>query len=385
MSGGEFLPFARPVIDEATIARVGDVIRSNWIASGPHVLAFEAALSAWCGGRPVRSMTSATVAMEVALQLCGIGRGDEVITPSQTFFAAANMITKVGAKPVFVDCDLVSRNLDLAAVAAAITPATRAILPTHFLAPLDEPALYTLAAQHGLRVIEDAALAIGSHYPDGTAVGARGDLVAFSFHPNKNITTIEGGALVVNDAAEAARVESLRFHGISRLPDGTRDVDVAGGKYNLSDVSGVIGVAQMAQLAAFVARRRALAREYLRLWQAGLDCVLPPDVEGHGWNMFAVLLPLERLTITRQQFVDLMKARGIGVGVSYEACHLATLYRRMGYREGQFPVTERIARETVTLPLFAAMTEADVARVCAAVSAVLDAHRARDAGGAGGA
>ncbi|MEO8134955.1 MAG: DegT/DnrJ/EryC1/StrS aminotransferase family protein [Betaproteobacteria bacterium] len=368
------LPFARPLIDEATIARVVEVIRSNWIASGPNVVAFEQALSGWCGGRPVRSMTSATVAMEVALQLCGIGAGDEVITPSQTFFAAANMITKVGAKPVFVDCDLLTRNLDLAQVEAAITPATRAILPTHFLAPLDGPSLYALAQRHGLRVIEDAALAIGSRYPDGTAVGARGDLIAFSFHPNKNITTIEGGALVVNDAAEAARVETLRFHGIARLPDGTRDVDVAGGKYNLSDVSAAIGLAQMAQLEGFVAHRRALAKEYLRLWNAQPACVLPPDVPGHSWNMFAVLLPLDRLTISRKTFVELMQAQGIGVGISYEACHLATLYRKLGYRKGQFPVTERIARETVCLPLHAAMTLPDVARVCSGVSAILAGH-----------
>ena len=375
MNASAFLPFARPLIDEATIANVAAVIRSNWIASGPQVLAFETALSAWCGGRPVRSMTSATVAMEVALQLCGIGAGDEVITPTQTFFAAANMITKVGAKPVFVDCDLATRNLDLAQAAAAITPATRAILPTHFLAPLDDARLYALASAHGLRVIEDAALAIGSRYPDGTAVGARGDLVAFSFHPNKNITTIEGGALAVNDATEAARVESLRFHGITRLPDGTRDVDVAGGKYNLSDVSAVIGIAQMAQLEAFVAQRQTLAREYLRLWPTDPVCVLPPEVEGHSWNMFAVLLPLERLTISRKQFVDLMHARGIGVGVSYEACHLATLFRKLGYHEGQFPVAERIARETVSLPLSAAMSAADVERVCASVAAIFEAHR----------
>lgn len=375
MNAPAYLPFARPLIDEATIARVAEVIRSNWIASGPNVLAFERALSAWCGGRPVRSMTSATVAMEVALQLCGIGAGDEVITPTQTFFAAANMITKVGARPVFVDCDLFTRNLDLDATAAAITPATRALLPTHFLAPLDHERLYALANTHGLRVIEDAALAIGSRYPDGAAIGARGDLIAFSFHPNKNITTIEGGALVVNDAAEASRVESLRFHGITRLPDGTRDVDFAGGKYNLSDVSAAIGVAQMAQLEAFVAQRRDLARAYLRLWNTDPACVLPPDVEGHSWNMFAVLLPLDGLDITRKQFVDLMHAQGIGVGVSYEACHLATLYRKLGYHEGQFPVTERIARETVSLPLHAAMTVHDVERVCAAVTAIFRAHR----------
>jgi dTDP-4-amino-4,6-dideoxygalactose transaminase len=224
-------------------------------------------------------------------------------------------------------------------------------------------------------VLEDAALAIGSRYPDGVAVGARGDLVAFSFHPNKNITTIEGGALVVNDAAEATRVEALRFHGISRLPDGTRDVDVAGGKYNLSDVSAAIGIAQMAQLDVFVAKRTELARHYLKHLRTEPGCVLPPDVDGHSWNMFAVLLPLEHLRITRKAFVDAMHVRGIGVGISYEACHLATLYRKLGYREGQFPVTERIARETVSLPLFPAMTTADVERVCAVMAELFAEHR----------
>ena len=374
MSALPFLPFARPVIDEATIGAVADVIRSNWIASGPQVLAFEHALSDWCGGRPVRSLTSATAAMEVALQLCEVGAGDEVIMPSQTFFAAANMITKTGAKPVFVDCDLITRNLDLGEVEAAITPRTKAILPTHFLAPLDHDRLYALARKAGLRVIEDAALAIGSRDSEGAPVGSRGDLIAFSFHPNKNVTTIEGGALVVNDPAEAKRVEALRFHGITRLPDGTRDVDVAGGKYNLSDVAAAIGIAQLAQLDDFVAKRRALARDYLRLWNARPACVLPPDTEGHSWNMFAVLLPLDALAIGRKQFVELMHAQGIGVGISYEACHLATLYRRMGYREGQFPLTERIARETVSLPLFPAMTTADVERVCAAAAAIIASH-----------
>jgi len=137
----------------------------------------------------------------------------------------------------------------------------------------------------------------------------------------------------------------------------------------------VIGVAQMAALQAFVEKRTALGRDYLRLWSTDPACVLPPDVEGHSWNMFAVLLPLDRLTITRKEFVEAMKARGIGVGISYEACHLATLYRKLGYREGQFPVAERIARETVSLPLFPAMTTGDVERVCAAVSAVFSEHR----------
>lgn len=373
MSGAPYLPFARPTIDEAMVAAVADVLRSKWIASGPHVLAFERALSDYHGGRPVRAVTSATAALEIALRLAGVGNGDEVITSAQTFFAAVNTIVRAGAKPVFVDCDLVTRNIDLAQVAAAITPRTKAIVPTHFPGALvDMDALYALARSHGLRVIEDAALALGSRWR-GRPVGSFGDLCAFSFHPNKNITSIEGGALVVNDAAEANRVETMRFHGIVRLDDGTRDVAEAGGKFNLPDVNAALGLAQLARLDEFLARRRALVAHYFAHWRAEPACVLPPPPadDGASWNMFCVLLPLDQLRMTRKQFIDAMHARGIGIGISYEAVHLTTLGRRFGYRAGQFPNSERIGRETVTLPLFADMTTADVERVCAAAAEVL--------------
>lgn len=373
-----YLPFARPTIDEAMVAGVADVLRSKWIASGPNTLAFEQALSAYHGGRPVRVMTSATAALEIALRLCDIGPGDEVITSAQTFFAAVNVIVRVGATPVFVDCDLVTRNIDLAQVEAAITPRTRAILPTHFPGALvDMDALYALAHRRSLRVIEDAALAIGSRWR-GRPVGSFGDLCALSFHPNKNMTSIEGGALVVNNEAEARRIEALRFHGIVRLPDGTRDVVEAGGKANLPDVNAKLGLAQLARLEEFLARRRALVGRYFARWATDPDCVMPPPVadDGASWNMFCVLLPLARLRITRKQFIDAMHARGIGIGVSYEAVHLTTLGRRLGYGEGRFPNAERIGRETVTLPLYADMSHDDVERVCAAAADVIGEGRA---------
>ncbi len=219
------LPFARPTIDDATAQDVADVLRSGWITSGPQGQGVRSrAVGARVGGRPVRVVSSATAALEIALEVCGIGPGDEVITPAMTFFAAPNMIVKVGATPVFVDVEPGTRNLDLAAAAARIGPRTKAIMPTHFAGlPCDMDALYALAAAHKLRVIEDAALAIGSSW-QGKPIGSFGDICVFSFHPNKNITSIEGGALVVNDEREARDVEVLRFHGIARLPDGTRDV-----------------------------------------------------------------------------------------------------------------------------------------------------------------
>jgi len=375
---GAYLKFAAPLLDEATIAGVGDVLRSGQIASGPWVQKFEAALSALCGGRPVRALTSATAAVEVALQLCNIGPGDEVITSAQGFFTVLNMIVKVGAKPVFVDCDLITRNIDPAQVEAAITPRTRAIVPTHYPGSLmDMDALLALAQRRKLRVIEDAALVIGSR-SKGRNVGAFGDLTTFSFHPNKNITSIEGGALVVNDAAEAKRVEELRFHGITYLPDRTRDVAFPGGKFNLPDVNARIGFAQLERLPEFLGRRRALVERYFARFETDARCVLPPkpDADGaYSWNMFCVLLPLDRMTISRRAFREALDARGIASGVSYEALHLCTLGRQHGGRDGQFPNAERIARETVSLPLHPAMTEADIDRICAAVAEVLVAAR----------
>ncbi|HET8586211.1 MAG TPA: DegT/DnrJ/EryC1/StrS family aminotransferase, partial [Casimicrobiaceae bacterium] len=317
--------------------------------------------------------------VEVALQMAGIGAGDEVITCAQSFFTVLNMIVKVGAKPVFVDCDLVTRNIDLDQVAARIGPRTRAIIPTHWPGSLvDLDALYALAERHGLRVVEDAALVLGSRWK-GRPIGAVGDLVTFSFHPNKNITSIEGGAIVCNDADEARRIDTLRFHGIERLPDGTRDVGFPGGKFNLPDVNARIGVAQLAQLPAFLAARRALVERYFARFRTTPACTLPPrpaDGDGQSWNMFCVLLPLDAMRMSRKAFRDALAQRGIATGVSYEALHLSTLGRRFGYQRGDFPITERIAEQTVTLPLHAGLRVEDVDTVCEACAEVMERARA---------
>ena len=371
-----YLPFARPTLDEATVADVGDVLRSGWITSGPRVKAFEAALSAYHGGRPTRVVSSATAALEIALQLVGAGPGDEVITAAQTFFAAPNMIVKAGATPVFVDVDLATRNLDLDAVEARITPRTKAIMPTHFAGlPVDMDRLYDIARRHRLRVIEDAALAIGSSWR-GRRIGSFGDICVFSFHPNKNLTTIEGGALVVDRDDEASAIEVLRFHGIVRLPEGTRDVTVAGGKFNLPDVNAAVGLHQLERLPEFNARRRELVARYFARFRTDPACLLPHqghagDEAGHSWNMFAPLLPLDRMSLDRPAFRAELERRGIGTGVSYESAHLATAFRRFGYRRGDLPNTERIADSTVTLPLFPTMSEADVDRVAAACAEII--------------
>ncbi|MFM7294193.1 MAG: DegT/DnrJ/EryC1/StrS family aminotransferase [Burkholderiales bacterium] len=382
LASSSFLKFAGPVITDEMANAVRDTLLSGWLTSGPRVAAFEAALSDYHGGRPTRVFTSATAAMEVAFEVCGIGPGDEIITSAMTFFSVGNMIEKTGATTVFVDCDLTTRNIKLDQVERAITPHTKAIVPTHMSGlPCEMDRLYNMAQKHGLRVIEDAALAIGSSW-QGKRIGAFGDIATFSFHPNKNMTTIEGGAAVFADEAEARRAEVLRFHGISRLADGTRDVTVAGGKFNMSDVSARLGLGQLAMLDTWNTHRRHLAHTYMTLLGPIADefgIVLPApaypnEPTGHSWNMYCVLLPFTKpwqSRLTRKQFIDAMHAQGIGIGISYEAMHLTSLFRSKGHRDGEHPNAERIARQTVTLPLHAAMTETDVARVVKALISFL--------------
>src|SRR5579863_8214210 len=370
------LPFTRPSIDEETIAAVAQVLRSGWLASGPQVAQLEAQLSRYCGGRPIRTQTSATAGLEMALLACGIGKGDEVITPALSFVATANVIMRVGARPVFVDVGLDSRNIDFDQVEAAITARTRAIMPVHFAGlPVDMERLYAIAARHRLRVIEDAAHAIGSSWA-GKRIGSFGDLVVFSFHPNKNITTIEGGAIAGGSAAEIRAIELHRWHGQVKSGPDSFDTLIAGGKSNLSDVAAAVGLGQLKRLEEFNGRRRALVARYYELWGEAAPLRLPErGDEGHSWHVFTPLLPLAELTISRAQFMEAMRARGIGVGVHYPAIHLFSAYRALGYRDGQFPNAERIGRETVTLPLFPTMELADVERVVRSVNEVLGGAR----------
>jgi dTDP-4-amino-4,6-dideoxygalactose transaminase len=367
----KMLPFTRPTLDEETIQGVAEVLRSGWLASGPKVAEFEAALSTYLGGRPVRTQTSATASMEMALLACGIGKGDEVITPAMSFVATANVIVRTGARPVFVDVGLDSRNINLDQVEAAITPRTRAVLPVHFGGlPVDMDRLYDIAKRNNLRIVEDAAHAIGSAWK-GRRIGSFGDLVCFSFHPNKNITTIEGGAVSGGSPDEIKALELHRWHGQRKTPDGV-DTLFAGGKANLSDVAARVGLGQLPHLEEFNSNRRQLVARYYSLWGENPPLRLPErGDEGHSWHIFAPLLPLERLKITRPQFIEAMAARDIAVGLHYPAIHLFSAYRALGYREGQFPNAERIGRETVTLPLFPTMEMSDVDRVVNAATDII--------------
>jgi dTDP-4-amino-4,6-dideoxygalactose transaminase len=369
VAGDSFLPFTRPSIDEDTIAGVAEVLRSGWITSGPKVKEFEAELSRFCGGRPVRALNSGTAALEIGLRIAGIGPGDEVITTPLSWVATSNVVLQLGARPVFVDVDPATRNIDLARIEAAVTPKTRAILPVYLAGlPVDLDRLYAIAARHKLRVVEDAAQAFGSSWK-GTRIGARGDLIAFSFHANKNLTTAEGGAIALPGEGDIALAEKLRLQGVTRTGEDGMDVDIAGGKSNLTDVAARIGLGQLPRLAEFTDKRRALARRYFECFDRELGCELPPaDFENSNWHMFQVILPERK---KRAEFIAKMRDRGIAIGLHYPAIHLFSLYRSLGWREGQYPHAERIGRSIATLPLFPAMTNADVERVCEAAKRVL--------------
>ncbi len=369
-----FLPFTRPLIDEDTIAGVVEVLRSGWITSGPHVKSFEAALSEHCAGRAVRSLVSGTAALEIGLKLAGVGDGDEVITTPLSWVATANVILQAGAHPVFADIDPQTRNIDLDAMEAAITPRTKALLPV-FLSglPVDMDKLYAIAQRHQLRVVEDAAQAFGASW-NGVPIGARGDLTAFSFHANKNITTAEGGALVLPSPDDIGRCEQWRLQGVVRSGEDGMEVELAGGKANLTDLAARIGLGQLPRLEEFTSRRRKLARDYfarLASLAEQFEFELPlADFSNSNWHMFQIVLAARH---ARPAVIAAMREQGIGIGVHYPAIHLFKLYRALGYREGQFPHTERIARAIITLPLFPAMQDDDVDRVCEALRHCLGA------------
>ena len=366
----DFLPFTRPTIDEDMIRAVGDVLRSGWITTGPQVAGLESDLAAYIGGnRQVRVLTSATGALEIALKVLGIGPGDEVLVPAMTFVATANVVQRLGATVRFVDVGLRSRNAAAEAFASAIGPKTKALMPVHFAGlPCDMQAINALARERGLRVVEDAAHAIGSA-AGGARLGSFGDIACFSFHPNKNMTTVEGGAIVYGDTTLSAPIEAERWHGGVKDADGQVDVVAAGGKYNLTDVAASLGRAQLRHLDAWNERRRLLVGRYFERLEPRLPADWLPERgdNGHSWHIFAPLLPFASLGFSRIEFIRRMKERGLGVGIHYQAVPALSFYRQLGHDPARYPNAARIGAETVTLPLFPAMSVADVDRVCDAV------------------
>jgi len=367
------LPFTKPTIEDAEQKAVQVVLASGWITTGPKVTEFEQALSHYIGNDVlVRVFNSATSALEAVLIAQGIGPGDEMIVPAMSFVATANVVVRVGAKPVFVDVDLLSRNINTTLLESAITENTKAIMPVHFAGrPVDLKTIYQLADKYDLVVIEDAAQAIGSEY-QGNKIGASGNPVCFSFHPNKNMTTIEGGAVASSDKELIKRLERIRFHGIDKFPDGTMEVMEWGGKMNLPDVNAAIGLVQLNRLDDFNQQRHKLALRYIERLQSQNHIVIPEDVSGHSWHMFTVCIDFKSLGMTRNEFQKKLLEHEIGSGIHYQDIPGFSLYQAYGNKPGDFPVAEQIGNQTLSLPLFPLMKIEDVDHVCKVIIKLLN-------------
>lgn len=381
------IPFSRPAIGEEEIEEVVACLRSGWITSGPRTAAFERAVAEQVGAPQALAVSSATAGLHLAMWALDLQPGDEVVTTPMTWPATLNAIVLAGGTPVLVDIEPETLNLDATRLAAAITPRTRAIVPVHFAGqPCDVDAIAACAAPRGVRVIDDAAHAIGAAYR-GRPIGATADAAVFSFHPIKNITTGEGGMLTTADPALAERVRLLRFHGVARdawkAYGGTQlplyDVVEPGLKYNLTDLQAAIGLHQLRRLPALNAERARLAARYDALL-ADVPAVRPlgrvPYPVTHAHHLYVVRLQLEQLTIDRNAFMAAVIGAGVGLGLHFVAAHELTYYRRrLGDRRAALPVATDASARLFSLPLYPGLRDADQDRVAGVLADVAAAHR----------
>ena len=380
-----FLPFAPPPIGDEEIAEVADTLRSGWISTGPKTRRFEAEFASYVQAPGALALSSCTAALHTALAALGVGPGDEVITTPITFAASANVVEHVGARPVLVDVQPDTLNIDPELVAAAVTPRTRVLLPVHFAGhPVDLDQIHHLAGMQGLAVLEDAAHAVAARY-QGRLIGSGNNLAAFSFYATKNLTTAEGGMLT-GDVALLARARRLGLHGISR--DATQryhqggswyyEVVEPGFKYNMTDIQAALGLCQLKKLEGFQARRRAVAAQYTAAFAAEPALETPTTRTGvdHAWHLYVLRLRLEALRIGRDEFIHELTARNIGTSVHFIPVHLHPYYReRYGYAPTSFPVAYDAYRRLLSLPLHPALTDRDVGDVIDAVLDVVRTHR----------
>lgn len=375
----DFLPFSRPSIGNGEIEGVVKCLKSGWITTGPVCKAFEDKFCELTRASHAISLSSATAGMHLVLLAFGVGEGDEIITPSMTFASTINMISMLGAKPVFVDVhhDTLNMNADL--VVKKISPTTKAIIPVHFAgAPVDMDRIMEIADRRHLLVIEDAAHAVGTYYK-GIHAGGFGHIAIFSFHPIKNITTGEGGMITHSDENLEKRLRLLRFHGIERdawkrygkggIPE--YDIHQPGFKYNLTDMQAALGLAQLSRLDEINHRRAEIAKLYMDGLKGVEGIVLPgvPEYEHvHAWHLFIVKV----LSMERSVFMEKLSQYNIGYGLHFPACHLLSyMQKQFGTGWGMLPETERAAESIISLPLFPDMKDDDVFYVCEAIKEIV--------------
>jgi dTDP-4-amino-4,6-dideoxygalactose transaminase len=384
---GVFLPFALPDIDSTEIEQVKEALTSGWITTGPKTARFESEFGKAVGARYAIAVNSCTAALHLALEAIGLQPGDEVVTTPYTFAATSEVIRYFGARPVFVDVDPLTFNMDVKLIEAAITPKAKVILPVHIAGlPAEIPAIREIASKHNLRVIEDAAHAFPARYR-GTMIGATSDFTCFSFYATKTITTGEGGMICTNSDEWASRCRIMSLHGISKdawkrySAEGSwyYEIVAPGYKYNMTDIAAALGLAQLKKAGSMRDRRREIARKYTQAFAQLPEVQIPadpPECE-HAWHLYMLRLNLEMLRIERGRFIEDLKNRNIGCSVHFIPLHIHPYYRETyGYNPEDFPVAYREYMREVSLPIYSKMSDEDVSDVINAVRDIVEKHRA---------
>ena len=384
MSSTKFIPYGRQCIDEDDIQAVSEVLRSDFLTTGPAVGEFEAALAKVAGTPYAVAIANGTAALHAAAAVAGIGPGDEIITSPITFAASANCALYVGAKPVFADIDQQTYNIDPADVERKITPRTKAIIPVHFTGqPCDMQQLQVIAKKHGVLLIADGAHAVGAAY-QGRPVGEFADMTTYSFHPVKQVTTGEGGAIVTADKKLFESLLAFRSHGITRDPAKLLqnrgpwyyEQQSLGYNYRMTDFQAALGSSQLKKLPAFLQKRREIARRYTEefLDLPGVITPLQSPDAASAWHLYVLRLDLPRLNADRDRIFMELWERGIGVNVHYIPVYLHPYYQQLGFSKGLCPVAEGVFESIVTLPLYPGLSAEDVDYVVESVQNVVKTH-----------
>ena len=381
-----FVPFHLPAIEDEEISAVVETLRSGWLTTGQKVRQFEEHFAAQVGAEYAVATNSCTAALHVALEALGVQEGDEIIVPTMTFAATAEVVAYFKATPVLVDCDPITLNLDVAALSAKITRRTKAVIPVHFAGqPCDMQGILEVAASHGLAVVEDAAHAFPSSYR-GKPVGALGDITCFSFYATKTLTTGEGGMATTNNQARAERMRRMTLHGITRdawmrysdAGSWYYEIGAPGYKYNLTDIAAAIGIEQLAKSGRFLEARRKIAAAYNSGFADLPELRLPLESpgSGHSWHLYVIQLDLHSLRISRNGFIEALKKSGVGASVHFIPLHLHPYYHsRFGFTPADFPVASEAFERIVSLPIYPRMTDADIRHVIESVRTIVAEYR----------
>lgn len=382
----DFLPFHRSDVGEEEVAEVVEVLRSGWLTTGPKVREFEREFAAMVGAQHAVAVNSCTAALHLALEAIGLREGDEVLVPTMTFAATAEVVTYFKAKPILLDCTEGTLNLNTDLIEKAISKRTKAIIPVHFAGhPCDLKPIHEIAKANGLHVIEDAAHALPARY-HGKMIGGISDITCFSFYATKNITTGEGGMITTDNAEWAARMRMMSLHGLSRdawnrySSQGSWYYEILspGFKYNLTDIAAALGLAQLKKCERFWKGREQYAVRYQEGFK-DLPEIVCPEVAAHvqhAWHLYVIQLELDRLRINRDEFIRQLQQAGVGCSVHFIPLHLHPYHRDMGgYRPEDLPVSSKVFQRIVSLPLYSKMTEEEVDRVIGIVRELVERNR----------